>query len=277
MVSLALIVLSVLPASAAPAFTAVGQSLTQTEKVLKAAPTGDNVMLATFKESERLADAVTREESLVPKFRRAKIPQPNPAFKPAEIADMLRDAHSKTNLPGEVVAGLARLDQLNGQGRIRFDPRVRDKDPDKADVGLYLYEKGKVHDGDILLSFFLRDMGYLVDLDFLASTLFHEIGHQMDKDLDPKRVIENEVNAFLLEFQWLRAVDPTGYRLAELRRKLQILKQSPNKRGAAELIQRALAYTASLDVLVGTGGDRHKLEKYAEKLYPAGSQHEHLE
>ena len=198
--------------------------------------------------------------------------RPSPGDRPATIDDMLRAADR--SITGRDGADKGRLllamAALRGLRSRTFVDDARQHISD-GEIGLYLYPEGRVRAGQILLHPRLSAMGTVVDWDFLAATLLHEVRHHVDDDLSPDEVIEGEVRAFQLVYRYLRHIDPTGHRLAQLRQDLILASEDRHD----PLRAYAAKYTATLDVLISTRGDRDAIAAYARSMYPEKSHKSH--
>lgn len=142
---------------------------------------------------------------------------------------------------------------------------------DDDEMGIFRYLRGKLNEGRVLINPWLVEIGQLVGHNFAAATLFHEAAHADDSSLETGGVIEGEVVAFTAQYKWLKFIDPTGERLALLRVALaEQMKLKPNR-----LTKKAIDYAATLDVLVGTGGDPLKIRQFAYELGYREGEHRH--
>ena len=201
-----------------------------------------------------------------------EVQRPQPAGKKTEVNDMLSDAqerlsNSKKLPPSELKANIESQAQLVGERRLGFEASL-----DDHEMGLYRFLKDRVHDGTVALNYWLRDMGLIMPIEFLEAVAVHEAAHRDNGALAAEGVIDGEVVSFERQYQWLNFVDPTGEKLALLRLALQTqMKRMPNP-----LTQKALEFAATLDVLVGTGGDRQKIRQFAYELGYRDGEHRRL-
>jgi hypothetical protein len=138
-------------------------------------------------------------------------------------------------------------------------------------MGIYRYPKSGAL-GFIELNTNLAFIATQVGDPFAAAVLFHEAGgHSLDRNILTEGVIEAEILAFQVEYWWLKTIDPSGERLALLRSILtERLRRKPSR-----LVSLALNFATSLDVLVGTEGDKEKIRKYVFELgYREGHEHD---
>jgi len=190
-----------------------------------------------------------------------QVQYPVPFGKGAEVADMIQDAKDRLafarHMPEpELSAVVEDAQALFGENRVHLG-----KLPDD-DMGVYNYTKPNVAAGTVKLNDWLKLMGYVVPVDFLTATLIHEAGHHHDGNLATESTLDGEVAAFLPEYEWLAFVDPTGERLGLLRERLKAqMERHPNP-----ITRQALKYAATLDRLVGTGGDKQKIRQYAYEI-----------
>lgn len=198
------------------------------------------------------------------RFHASFHPAPRPELdgRDAQLDDLLEEGRRRLDeQPSAASAALRenvlRQASLSGQGRVGFDRGLDDNE-----MGVYRFSKGKASEGRVDLNPWLQQLSRLVGRSFAAATLVHEAGHAGDAALDDEGVIDGEVPAFQIQYQWLCFVDPTGHLLAGLREILRAQQDAhPTKLG-----QMAIDYAATLDVLRGTGGDAKKIKAFADQL-----------
>ena len=191
---------------------------------------------------------------------------------PASIDRMIKNSEQRLRESPppdpELCQTFQQAETMKDQGRINYDQKNA---LDENQMGVYRYLKNGGL-GSVEINEALALIATVVGDAFVFSTVVHEaVGHAMDPNLSSEGVIAGEVYAFKMQYLWLKAIDPSGTRLALLRGKLmQMQKNHPSK-----LVKMALDYTASLDVLVGTGGDKGKIRQYVIDLdYQEGQEHD---
>lgn len=147
--------------------------------------------------------------------------------------------------------------QMDGQGRLGFEQGLGD-----TEMGVFRFTRGKGAEGTIGLNTALAQMGRLIGHAFAAATLFHEAGHAADAAIESSGVIDGEIPAFQLEYEWLRFVDPTGEKLALLR----VALAEQHAAYPSRVTRMALDYARTLDVLRGTGGKPEKIKALVDQL-----------
>jgi hypothetical protein len=198
------------------------------------------------------------------RFHSSFHPSPRPQLdgREAGLGDLLDEGRKRLdeNPSGASQAlreNVLRQAALSGQGRVGFDRGLSDNE-----MGVYRFSKGKASEGRVDLNPWLKELSRVVGWSFAAATLVHEAGHAGDAAIDQEGVIDGEVPAFQIQYQWLCFVDPTGHLLAGLRQILDAQQHAhPTKLG-----QMAVDYAATLDVLRGTGGDPKKIKAFADQL-----------
>lgn len=182
--------------------------------------------------------------------------------KRAEIGDMIRDAKERIerdpSADPDVRANIDRAASLFGASRVRFDGSMEDDD-----MGLYAYKKDHEHDGIIKLNKDLKTMGYNMPIYFIMATLVHEACHQGDRNLPTEDTLDGEAVAFSCQYKWLKQVDPDGEKLGQLR---LALEKEQHQAPGNPILGQELKYAATLDVLVGTGGDKNRIKQFAYDL-----------
>ena len=198
------------------------------------------------------------------RFRSEFHPSPRPQLDggSASLDELLDEGRKQLDLaPERATAALRRnvalQRRLYDEGRVNFDSSLSDNE-----LGVFRFAKGKASEGRVFLNPWLQQLSRRVGKAFAAGPLFHELGHYGDENVDASGVIDGEVPAFQIQYDWLCFIDPTGYLLANLRVILRAQQDAyPTKLG-----QMAIDYAATLDVLRGTGGDAQKIKAFADQL-----------
>ena len=101
---------------------------------------------------------------------------------------------------------------------------------------------------------------------FSYATLVHEAAHARARSegrLSPERVIEGEVEAYRVQYRWLKAIDPSSERMIVLHSTLKLyLELHPDD----EVTRASVAYLEHLFELRNTNGEDGKLREMIQRL-----------
>ncbi|MDE2491792.1 MAG: hypothetical protein KGM24_13180 [Elusimicrobia bacterium] len=166
--------------------------------------------------------------------------------------------------PAELSTAMDEAAFLRGADRAVVDAKGR---LSGAEMGAFLYPKADPKDpGRVILSPWLKLMTTRIGEAFTYSTLVHESAHAVQRAqgrLSPVRVVDDEVEAFRVEYEWLSVMDPTGDRLIRLDSALRLyVPRHPKDLVAA----KSLDYLDKLMKLRETGGQDEPLKEYVKDL-----------
>jgi hypothetical protein len=101
---------------------------------------------------------------------------------------------------------------------------------------------------------------------FSYATLVHEAAHAKARSegrLSPERVIEGEVEAYRVQYRWLKAIDPSSERMIVLHSTLKLyLELHPDD----EVTRASIGYLEHLFELRNTNGEDGKLREMIQRL-----------
>jgi hypothetical protein len=173
------------------------------------------------------------------------------------------DVYKQTHVPDE------RLDEavkyaksLHGAKLLQFDPKLPENQ-----MGEFRYAKDKPDDpGAIKLNARLALLATNIGEAFAYATVIHEAGHAKawkDGRLKPETTIDNEVEAYKVQYQWLKVIDPSRDRLVVLHSTIKLhLELHPEDRVA----RLSLDYVAHLLQVWDTKGEDAALKEMIKKL-----------
>lgn len=142
-------------------------------------------------------------------------------------------------------------------------------------MGVFRYAKEKLEGGMIEVNGRMALIATRIGMAFSYATIVHEAAHakaRAEGRLDPKRVIDGEVEAYRVQYRWLKIVDPKEERLMVLHVTLsKYLEQHPDDRITAQ----AISYVSHLIDLYDTGGEDSKIREYVQKLGYEEGDHDH--
>ncbi len=174
-------------------------------------------------------------------------------LKPASVSELVSEARDVVSGSADVPEpklqeAESALGEMDNAGRIAMD------DGDKLqsnEMGVYQFTAGP-DAGHIFLSRLTPDISALAGLGLAASTLIHESYHRVEKKMGQLRgeSVAAEVGAFKAQYDYLKALYPTGEEIATRRAQLsEMMRQSPSADVAA-----ALGFVTTMDALFGTDG-----------------------
>jgi hypothetical protein len=142
-------------------------------------------------------------------------------------------------------------------------------------MGVFRYAKDKLEGGLVELNGRMALMATRIGEAFTYATLVHEATHAKARAsgrLTPEQVIDGEVEAYRVQYRWLKVVDPSEERLIVLHVTLSIhLKRHPEDRVTAQ----AVSYVTHLIDLYDTNGEDDKIREYVKKLGYEDGDHDH--
>lgn len=151
---------------------------------------------------------------------------------------------------------------------LRQDKRVDfDKTGKMADnqMGEFRYQTDR-RDGEVALNDRMRLLATRIGEAFAYATMVHESGHakaRADGRLDPKRVIDGEVEAYRIQYRWIKIIDPRAERMIVLHSTLQLqVKHHPEDR----ISKAAIVYLEHLLEVYDTEGDDGKIREMIKRL-----------
>ncbi|MDE2140864.1 MAG: hypothetical protein KGL74_00190 [Elusimicrobia bacterium] len=180
---------------------------------------------------------------------------------------------TSTDVPDpELDAAVVYAKKLRDEKRADFD-----KKGDMADnqMGVFRYAKASLEGGIVEINARMALMATRIGEAFSYATLVHEAAHARARSegrLSPEKVIDGEVEAYRVQYRWLKIIDPSEERLVVLTVTLHKYSQlHPDDRVTAQ----AVDYLAHLVDLYNTGGDDAKLREYVKKLGYEDGDHGH--
>ena len=142
-------------------------------------------------------------------------------------------------------------------------------------MGVFRYAKEKLDGGMVELNARMALLATRIGEAFTYATLVHEAAHARARAagrLTPDKVIDGEVEAYRVQYRWLKLVDPSEERLVVLHVTLsKYLKMHPEDRVTAQ----AISYLSHLVDLYNTEGDEKKIREYVKKLGYEEGDHDH--
>jgi len=173
------------------------------------------------------------------------------------------DYFKQCNVPDE------RLDEaikyakaMHGAKLIQFDPKLPENQ-----MGEFRYTKDKRDDpGAIKLNARLALLATRIGEAFAYATVVHEAAHAKawkDGRLKPETTIDNEVEAYRAQYEWLKVIDPSRDRLVVLHSTLKLrLELHPEDK--VSLL--SLDYVSHLLQVYDTKGEEAALKELIKKL-----------
>ena len=163
-----------------------------------------------------------------------------------------------------------RLDDAVAYARALREAKRADFDKTGAmaenQMGVFRYAKESLEGGLVELNGRMALMATRIGEAFTYATLVHEAAHAKARAagrLSPEKVIDGEIEAYRVQYKWLKIVDPKEERLIVLHVTLSIYQQRhPEDRVTAQ----AISYVSHLIDLYDTGGEERALREYVEKL-----------
>lgn len=165
--------------------------------------------------------------------------------------------------PADVEASLLYAQSLRREKRLDFD---RTGAMPENQMGVFRYAKDKLEGGIIEVNQRMMLIATRLGEAFSYATLIHEAAHARARAagrLDPKKVVDGELEAYRVQYWWLKAVDPKGERLAVLQGTLTFwLKKHPEDK----ISRMSLHYVDHLAELYNTDGEEPRLKDLIKRL-----------
>jgi hypothetical protein len=158
-------------------------------------------------------------------------------------------------------AAIAYAKDLRGQKRVDFDPKLPENQ-----MGEFRYSQDKLDDGVIKLNARLALLATRIGEAFAYATLVHEAAHakaRVEGRLDPKKTMDNEVEAYGVQYRWLKVIDPRAERMIVMHSTIQLHLQVHPEDQVSRL---SLSYLEHLLQLWDTNGEDGKLRDLIKKL-----------
>ncbi len=191
----------------------------------------------------------------------------------ADISRLITEAHHRVILDGKVIPPPEIEQTLDHVSAMNDEGRAMVVDMPSNVMGLFHYDVKNDPRGEIKLNRLLMQVSMLVGDALAASVILHEGGHAQDEAIGGEDTVQSESRAFKRQFEYLRALYPTGEELATMRVRLrEAYKKTPTL-----LNKVAMDFAATCDALWGMGRadgtlDEAKLGDFVRKLYkPDGS------
>jgi hypothetical protein len=212
------------------------------------------------------------------------VPSRTPAFRPAprvmdreavdghagSIDGMIAEAQkrwdhykfSSATVPdARLDAAIAFAKDLRDQKRLAFDAQMPENQ-----MGEFRYSLDKSNDGTIKLNERLTLLATRIGEAFSYATLVHEAAHakaRAEGRLDPKHTIDNEVEAYGVQYQWLKVIDPRAERMIVMHSTLKLHLQLHPEDKVSRL---SASYLEHLLQVWDTNGEEAKLKELVKRL-----------
>jgi hypothetical protein len=128
---------------------------------------------------------------------------------------------STTEVPdARLDAAVAYARELRGRKRVDFHPELPENQ-----MGEFNYSTDKPDDGVIKLNARLALLATRIGEAFSYATLVHEAAHakaRREGRLKPETTIDNEVEAYRVQYQWLKVIDPRAERMIVMHSTLRL-------------------------------------------------------
>jgi hypothetical protein len=158
-------------------------------------------------------------------------------------------------------AAIAYARQFRDAKKIAWDAQLPENQ-----MAEFLYAKDKRDDGVIKLNARLALMAKRIGEAFCYAALVHQAAHAKSRAegrLDEKHSLDDELEAYGVQYQWLKAVDPRAERMIVLHSTLKIyLKDHPEDR----ITRLTVGYLEHLIGLWDTHGDERALREFIRGL-----------
>jgi hypothetical protein len=133
-------------------------------------------------------------------------------------------------------------------------------------MGVFHYAKDTLTGGIVEMNNRMALIATRLGEAFSYSTLVHEATHAKAREagrLDPKAVIDGEVEAYRAQYYWIKSLDPKAERMAVLHSTLTLwLKHHPEDK----VSQMSLTYLEHLITVFDTDGEDSKIKKMIKDL-----------
>lgn len=165
--------------------------------------------------------------------------------------------------PADLAASASYARDLRAQGREGFD---RKGELTPAEMGVFTYAKGSLEGGVVSINRLMAGVAALIGRAFAFSTLVHEATHALARAqgrLSPRAVVDGEVEAYRVEYEWLTVMDPSRERTATMYYSLRARSWAhPDD----PVTKAALSYLEHLIRLRDTGGKTRELKAFVRDL-----------
>lgn len=158
-------------------------------------------------------------------------------------------------------AAIAYAKELRGKKRVDFDSKLAENQ-----MGEFRYSPDKLDDGVIKLNARLALLATRIGEAFAYATLVHEAAHakaRVEGRLDPKKTMDNEVEAYGVQYRWLKVIDPRAERMIVMHSTIRLHLQVHPEDQVSRL---SLSYLEHLLQLWDTNGEDAKLRDLIKKL-----------
>ncbi len=165
----------------------------------------------------------------------------------------------------------ADLENAVGYAKVMRDDKRADFDKTgkmaENQMGEYVYAvKDALDAGKVEINGRMALMATRIGEAFSYATLVHEAAHakaRADGRLTPDKVIDGEVEAYRVQYRWLKVIDPSAERMIVLHSTLNLyLKRHPED----QVTRASISYLEHLLQLWDTGGEDGKLREMIRKL-----------
>lgn len=164
----------------------------------------------------------------------------------------------------------AETEESMGFAKVMRDDRRAELAPNgrmgENQMGSFEWAKDKVERGRIELNGRLALIACRIGEAFTYATLIHEATHAKAHAagrLSAKEVVDGEVEAYRVEYRWIKAMDPRAERMIVLHSTLGLyLKRHPEDR----VTRQSITYLEHLLALWDTHGEDQALREYIKKL-----------
>jgi hypothetical protein len=134
------------------------------------------------------------------------------------------------------------------------------------EMGAFVYAKDKLDGGMVELNGRMALLATRIGMAFSYATLVHESTHAKERaagHLSPEHVIDGEVEAYRVQYQWLKVLDPRAERMIVMHSTLGLyLKRHPED----QVTRASISYLEHLLQLWDTGGEEPKLRVMIKNL-----------
>jgi hypothetical protein len=168
-----------------------------------------------------------------------------------------------TEVPDAALANaVSYVKDMKAQKRIKFDAAMAENQ-----MGDFTYSlTDKTDKGVVNLNARLTLMATRIGEAFCYATLVHEAAHakaRADGRLDPAHTIDNEVEAYGVQYHWVKVVDPSSERMIVLHSTLKLyLEKHPED----QVTRASISYLEHLLQLVDTDGEDQKLRAFIKGM-----------
>ena len=169
---------------------------------------------------------------------------------------------SATEVPdAKLDAAIAYAKELRARKRVDFDAAMAENQMGEFDL-----PKDKSDGGAVKLNTRLPLMATRIGEAFCYAALVHEAAHAKalaEGRLDLARTVDNEVEAYRVEYLWLKVIDPSGQRMVVLDSTLK-LRLEAHPEDALSRLSRS--YVQHLLQLWFTNGEDAKLRDFVRRI-----------